>query len=288
MRYAVERDLFARDIKGVGSSQSIWTCLRASSIASTVAAFNQYLLVTKRSGKSYDRLSRITCRLVGITTKRQIGLWRAIYKAEIQLTTLLRFVFDFVTLTDNLMMMFFRTAAIFLIFAMQSAHAAQLDGEANQTSFVANQTCEGCHPAQYQAWSQSHHAQAMQEATAASVKGDFDNSQFEHFGVESRFLKKDGEFVVNTEGPDGKLRDYVVKYTFGIDPLQQYLIEFPGGRLQSLTIAWDTRSEDEGGQRWFHLYPDEKIAPDDPTRDPAMMSSELLSEKPMPAAAHPE
>jgi len=225
---------------------------------------NQYLLVTKRSGKSYYRLSRITRRLVGITIKRQIGLWRADYKAEIQLTTLLRFVFDIVTLIDNLMMMFFRTAAIFLIFAMQSAHAAQLDGEANQTSFVANQTCEGCHPAQYQAWSQSHHAQAMQEATAASVKGDFDNSQFEHFGVESRFFKKDGEFVVNTEGPDGKLRDYVVKYTFGIDPLQQYLIEFPGGRLQSLTIAWDTRSEDEGGQRWFHLYPDEKIAPDDP------------------------
>ena len=147
---------------------------------------------------------------------------------------------------------------------MQSAHSAQPDDAANRASFVANQTCEGCHPLKFQAWSPSHHAWAMQEATAATVKGDFDDSQFAHFGVESRFFKKDGNFIVNTEGPDGQLHDYVVKYTFGIDPLQQYLIEFPGGRLQSLTIAWDTRSEDEGGQRWFHLYPDEKIAPGDP------------------------
>ena len=44
-------------------------------------------------------------------------------------------------------------------------------------------------------------------------------------------------------------------YTFGVDPLQQYLIELPGGRLQALGIAWDTRPKAQGGQRWFHLYP---------------------------------
>ncbi|MEN8176687.1 MAG: ammonia-forming cytochrome c nitrite reductase subunit c552, partial [Pseudomonadota bacterium] len=32
-----------------------------------------------------------------------------------------------------------------------------------------------------------------------------------------------------------------------------------GGRLQALGIAWDSRPEGEGGQRWFHLYPEEKI-----------------------------
>jgi hypothetical protein len=37
------------------------------------------------------------------------------------------------------------------------------------------------------------------------------------------------------------------------------LIEFPGGRLQALSIASDTRPSAEGGQRWFHLYPDERI-----------------------------
>ncbi|GFO82725.1 MAG: hypothetical protein A49_23520 [Methyloceanibacter sp.] len=46
--------------------------------------------------------------------------------------------------------------------------------------------------------------------------------------------------------------------------MQQYLIAFPDGRVQALTVAWDSRPESEGGQRWFHLYPNEKIGHDDP------------------------
>ena len=33
-----------------------------------------------------------------------------------------------------------------------------------------------------------------------------------------------------------------MKYTFGVYPLQQYLVPFPGGRLQALGIAWDSRA----------------------------------------------
>ncbi len=68
---------------------------------------------------------------------------------------------------------------------------------------------------------------------------------------------------METDGPDGKLATFQVKYTFGVDPLQQYLIEFPDGRVQALSIAWDARSKGKGGQRWFHLYPDENIRHDD-------------------------
>jgi predicted CXXCH cytochrome family protein len=103
----------------------------------------------------------------------------------------------------------------------------------------------------------------MQPADGKTVLGDFDNVSLTHFGVTSSFYKKDGRFMVRTEGPDGKLRDYEIKYTFGVTPLQQYLIEFPGGRMQALSLAWDTRPEGKGGQRWFHLYPDEKITHDD-------------------------
>ena len=84
-----------------------------------------------------------------------------------------------------------------------------------------------------------------------------------YFGVHSRFFKKDEKFFVETDGPDGKLATFEVKYTFGIDPLQQYLIEFPDGRIQALSIAWDSRPKDHGGQRWFHLYPNEEIKHDD-------------------------
>ena len=62
--------------------------------------------------------------------------------------------------------------------------------------------------------------------------------------------------MVRTEGPDGALHDYEIAYTFGVYPLQQYLIAFPGGRYQALGIAWDSRPKDQGGQRWFPLYPE--------------------------------
>jgi Tfp pilus assembly protein PilF len=103
----------------------------------------------------------------------------------------------------------------------------------------------------------------MQVANEQTVLGDFNDAEFTHFGVTSTFYKKDGGFHVRTDGPDGELQDYEVKYTFGVTPLQQYLIEFPGGRLQVLRISWDSRPALQGGQRWFQLYGDEVIPHDD-------------------------
>jgi hypothetical protein len=89
----------------------------------------------------------------------------------------------------------------------------------------------------------------MQLAGKTTVLGNFDNASLSHFGVTTSFSKKDNRFMVRTEGSDGKLKDYEIKYTFGVEPLQQYLIEFPGGRLQALSVAWDSRPTSEGGQR---------------------------------------
>ena len=68
----------------------------------------------------------------------------------------------------------------------------------------------------------------MDHATDKSVLGDFNDAHFEYYGVRSRFFRKDGKFFVETDGPDGKLGVFEIKYTFGLDPLQQYLVEFPG------------------------------------------------------------
>jgi len=140
---------------------------------------------------------------------------------------------------------------------------AAIAGETAPTEHVGRSVCAECHEPQDRQWSGSHHDLAMQPATAGSVLGNFDNASLTHFGVTTSFYKKDDRFMVRTEGPDGKLQDYQIKYTFGVDPLQQYLIEFPGGRMQALSLAWDTRPEGQGGQRWFHLYPDEKITHED-------------------------
>jgi predicted CXXCH cytochrome family protein len=125
--------------------------------------------------------------------------------------------------------------------------------------YVGAAACKQCHETEFRAWAGSHHQLAMQEASASTVLGNFEDARFKHFGVESRFLRRDGKFMVRTDGPDGKLADFEIQYTFGVWPLQQYLIEFPGGRYQTLGIAWDAREKGEGGQRWFHLYPGEKI-----------------------------
>ena len=130
-------------------------------------------------------------------------------------------------------------------------------------TFVGSETCAGCHQGQAQLWHSSQHKLAMQHATDKSVLGDFNDASFDYYGVRSRFFRKDGKFFVETDGPDGKLATFEVKYTFGVDPLQQYLIEFPDGRLQALSLAWDTRPKEQGGQRWFHLYPNEEIKHDD-------------------------
>ena len=103
----------------------------------------------------------------------------------------------------------------------------------------------------------------MAQANEQTVLGNFNNAKFTYAGMTSTFFKRDGKFFVNTDGRDGKLADYEIKYTFGVAPLQQYLVEFPDGRIQALLIAWDARPKKEGGQRWFHLYPNERITHDD-------------------------
>ena len=130
-------------------------------------------------------------------------------------------------------------------------------------TFVGSETCAGCHRTQSTLWHASQHSHAMAHATETSVLGDFSDVTFDYYGVRSRFFRKDGKFLVETDDTNGKLATFEVKYTFGLDPLQQYLIEFPDGRLQALSIAWDSRPKQVGGQRWFHLYANEEIRHDD-------------------------
>lgn len=126
-------------------------------------------------------------------------------------------------------------------------------------SFVGTAVCTTCHEPETGEWSGSHHDLAMQIASADTVLGDFGNAEFTYAGKVSRFSKRDGGYFALTEGPDGKPTEYQIRYAFGVTPLQQYLVEFSDGRIQALGIAWDTRSAEAGGQRWFHLYPDEQV-----------------------------
>lgn len=148
-----------------------------------------------------------------------------------------------------------------LVFSL-AALAVTANGFASG-GFVGSGLCSDCHPQQYQDWNGSHHDLAMQHASTETVLGDFNGVEFAGNGIVSRFFRKNGKYFVNTDSKDGTLQDFNIKYTFGVTPLQQYLIEFADGRVQALGIAWDSRPEGTGGQRWFHLYPNEEINHED-------------------------
>jgi len=134
----------------------------------------------------------------------------------------------------------------------------------NNAAYVGDKSCIACHKKEVREWKGSHHDLAMMKADANTVKGDFNGTVFTHNGIASKFYKEGNRFMVRTDGEDGKLHDYEVAYTFGIYPLQQYMVKFPKGRVQVLDIAWDSRSKEKGGQRWFHIHKDDNVTAGDP------------------------
>ena len=137
--------------------------------------------------------------------------------------------------------------------------------------YVGRDSCVDCHQDQAKLFHGSDHDLAMDIATEESVLANFDDQEIEHYGIKSRMFRDGKRFMVNTEGPDGTMQDFEVKYVFGVRPLQQYMVETQRpddakeneiGHVQVLRISWDTSKKS-----WFYLKPpdvDEKLDPNDP------------------------
>lgn len=142
------------------------------------------------------------------------------------------------------------------------ADIGRLTAEA-PAGYVGARACAACHRAEAANWEKSHHALAMTQATPQTVLGDFSGVGVSEFGAGARFHRDGEDYLVDTEGRDGKPATVKVTDTFGWTPLQQYLVTFPDGRRQVLPWAYDTRPREAGGQRWFHVYA-QAIAAGDP------------------------
>jgi predicted CXXCH cytochrome family protein len=136
--------------------------------------------------------------------------------------------------------------------------------EAARPGFVGSATCAGCHAAQHADWQASDHARAMQPATRESVLAPFAGELVTAGASRAAFRRDGAAFIARTDGPDGAEGDFAVTETFGLDPLQQYLVLMPDGRRQPLPWAWDSRPRAAGGQRWFHLMADAPPRAGDP------------------------
>lgn len=150
----------------------------------------------------------------------------------------------------------------FLVAALW-APPAPVAREAARAGFVGSATCAGCHAAEAASWASSDHARAMAPATPGSVLGDFSGQSITDGRHSATFLRDGARFLIRTGGPDGAVADLMVSETFGVDPLQQYLVQMPDGRRQALPWAWDSRPASDGGQRWYHLMPQEALRPGD-------------------------
>ena len=133
------------------------------------------------------------------------------------------------------------------------------ESQAGAPVYVGAVVCADCHAEQAELWGDSHHQLAMQLPVPEYVRGDFDQAELDRQGVVSQFQRRGDDYFVRTESASGELAEFPVRYTFGVEPLQQYLLELPEGKLQALSLAWDSRPADEGGQQWFHVYGDEPI-----------------------------
>lgn len=133
-----------------------------------------------------------------------------------------------------------------------------------ERQFIGSEQCATCHEPEFERWLESHHQLAMQAANSDTVLGDFSAEPIPYFDTETVFFRRDGRYYVNTQNSLGVNEEFEITHTFGVTPLQQYLVDAPGGRKQALQFAWDSRATSAGGQRWFHLYAEDEITAGDP------------------------
>lgn len=143
---------------------------------------------------------------------------------------------------------------VFIADSCSSKDAKYSEINSQNLAYTGDQSCKKCHSTEFKEWKQSHHYMSMLPPNDSTVKGDFNNVTFTSDGITSRFYKKGKKFFINTEGDDGQNHDFEVKHIFGFTPLQQYLIEFPGGRMQVPRLSWDVNKK-----KWFNQYAGQKI-----------------------------
>ena len=156
----------------------------------------------------------------------------------------------------------FKGAILVLLVVLQGCDVSLTGNEPEakvapvNAEFVGSTACGQCHQAEFKSWTGSHHQLAMDKATEQTVLGDFSDAKVTYQNRISHFFKSDKQFFVTTDNAQGQPQTFEITDTFGIEPLQQYLVKFPRGRKQVLDIAWDSREQSLGGQTWFYIHSD--------------------------------
>ncbi|MES2475594.1 MAG: HEAT repeat domain-containing protein [Verrucomicrobiota bacterium] len=126
--------------------------------------------------------------------------------------------------------------------------------------YAGSKTCVECHAGEFEKWHPSNHGQAERDISPQQDNPFFSPKRTHTEGDKTTdlFVDADGLAKILTEGLDKKRHTYQPVRVIGNDPLRQFLIPAPGGRLQTCDISLDPIKNE-----WFDVYSGDPREPGD-------------------------
>jgi tetratricopeptide (TPR) repeat protein len=124
-------------------------------------------------------------------------------------------------------------------------------------AYAGSESCRQCHEEAYRLWEHSNHGLAERVPTLALDRTAFEPPRSFRHGSQETSVRLDGtNCLVTGLGLSGTNETHPVVRVIGNDPLRQFLVAAPGGRLQTLEASYDPRSN-----QWFNVYGSEDRRP---------------------------
>ncbi len=139
------------------------------------------------------------------------------------------------------------------------AGATNLSSTGNQPEpkYAGSQSCKDCHQEAFKLWQGSHHALAERSVSPAQDSTAFVPSRQLHFSTNtSEVAERQGKFEILTAGSHGSNEWFTPTRVLGVEPLRQFLVPFPDGRIQSTELAFAPSSNE-----WFDVFGAENRQP---------------------------
>jgi tetratricopeptide (TPR) repeat protein len=123
--------------------------------------------------------------------------------------------------------------------------------------YAGSASCRECHEQEYNLWLQSNHRWAERLPDPELEGPAFDPPRsFEHGTQTTHVRATNDHYEVITPGYGGETGPYRVERVIGHEPLRQFLVQGPGGRLQALEASYDPHRNE-----WFNSFGDEDRQP---------------------------
>ena len=110
--------------------------------------------------------------------------------------------------------------------------------------YAGSESCRKCHDDAFHLWEHSNHGLAERAPTLAMDRAAFDPQRSFKHGTQQTSVRLEGtNFLVTCLGLSGTNETHAVVRVIGNDPLRQFLVAAPGGRLQTLEASYDPYSQ---------------------------------------------